>query len=58
MELLDKECVTAEARVEELRASITSLLAQEEQLVMQQANLREHLATGCKPEDVDMEPQS
>lgn len=57
MELLDKECATAESRANELRVSLTNLMAQEEQLRLQQASLREHLATGCKV-DLGMNPEA
>ena len=49
MEILEKECSTIEARVAEMRANVAALLAQEEQLRLQQAGIREHLAAGCKP---------
>ena len=50
MEILDKENATAEARIAELQASLSNLMAQEEQLSLQQASIREHLNAGCKPE--------
>ena len=50
MELLDKDCATAEARSNELRASLAHLMAQEEELRAQQASIQEHLASGCKPD--------
>lgn len=57
MEILDKENAVAEARVAELQASLSNLMAQEEQLRLQQASIREHLNAGCKPE-LSLEPES
>jgi len=50
MEVLEKESSTVELRVIELRMSLQNLLAQEEQLRMQQGSIRDHLNAGCKPD--------
>ena len=57
MEILDKENATAEARIAELQGSLSNLMAQEEQLRLQQASIREHLNAGCKPE-LSLEPEA
>lgn len=46
-----------EGRAIELRATLAGLVAQEEQLRLQQAGIREHLATGCKPGEAPPLPQ-
>jgi hypothetical protein len=50
MEVLEKESSTVELRVIELRMTLQNLLAQEEQLRMQQGSIRDHLTAGCKPD--------
>lgn len=49
MEVMEKECAVMEARMLDLRNAAANLMAQEENLRLQQAGIREHLALGCKP---------
>lgn len=59
MELLDKEISDAQTRIEELRGATAALLAQEDQLRLQNASIRDHLASGCKGEvDIASEAQA
>ena len=51
MELLDKECVVAESRIQELRMGLAALMQQEEQLRMQQQTIRAQLSAGIKPDE-------
>lgn len=51
MELLDKDCLIAEQRIQELRMGLAALVQQEEQLRMQQQTIRSQLAAGIKPDE-------